>query len=228
MKRRRFQWLKSFFWWISRALGILLMIPFLLVLISNQVIRISSQGYIFDSPEFLPSNKTGLVLGTSHRMRDGSPNPYFLNRMKAAAGLYQSGKVKYLIVSGDNRTRWYNEPEQMRLELLRLGVPDSVIYLDYAGLRTLDSVIRCKKVFDQDSFTIISQKFHNQRAVYIARQHGLEAVALNAGDVDDGSYGRILIREWFAKVNVFWDQITKKQPRFTGERVRIGSRENNK
>lgn len=207
---------------VSNLVGILIIVPFITILVSNHVIRVSSQEYMYDSIEFIPENKVGLILGTSHRLRDGSPNPYFHSRMQAAVDLYQSGKVSYLIASGDNQTRWYNEPEQMRQELTRLGIPDNVIFLDYAGLRTLDSVVRCKKVFGQDSFTIISQKFHNQRAVYIAKQLGLNAVALNAREVETSYPSRIQVREWLARVNVFWDQITKKQPRFTGERVIIG------
>lgn len=222
MKKRRGHWIGLLFVWFSNLLGIAILIPFLLTIIANQVIRVSSDGLTFDSFEFIPHNKVGLVLGTSHRVRDGGPNPYFFNRMQAAAELYHNNKVDYLIASGDNRTQWYNEPEQMRKELVRLGIPDSVIYLDYAGLRTLDSVIRCSKVFGQDSFTIISQKFHNQRAVYIGRQHGLDVVAYNAQDVKSTSHSKIMIREWFAKVNVFLDQITKKQPKFTGEQIQIG------
>jgi SanA protein len=222
MKKVQKHWIKGLFLWISNILGILIFIPFLLILIANQLIRVSSEEYLYDTIEFIPHNKVGLVLGTSHRMRDGGPNPYFFNRMEAAAELYHHGKVNYIIASGDNRTRWYNEPEQMRKELTRLGVPDSVIYLDYAGLRTLDSVIRCKKVFGQNSFTIISQKFHNERAVYIAKHHDLDVVAFNASDIENNQHSSIMIREWFAKVNVFMDQITKKQPRYTGERVIIG------
>lgn len=222
MKKIRRHWVKGFFWLISNLVGVLIVVPLIIILVSNHVIRVSSEEYMYDSIEFIPENKVGLILGTSHRLRDGSPNPYFLSRMQAAADLYKNGKVRYLIASGDNQTRWYNEPKQMRQELIRLGIPDSVIFLDYAGLRTLDSVTRSKKVFGQDSFTIISQKFHNQRAVYISKQLGLDVVAYNAGDVETTYPSRIHVREWLARVNVFWDQITKKQPRFTGERVIIG------
>ncbi len=224
MRKARRHWTRSLFLWASNLVGILILIPFLMILIANQVIRVSSEGYTYDSVAIIPHNKVGLVLGTSHRVRSGGPNPYFYHRMEATASLFHGGKINYIIASGDNRTRWYNEPEQMRLELINLGIPDSVIYLDYAGLRTLDSVIRCKKVFGQNSFTIISQKFHNQRAVFIARQHNLDVVAYNAPDVESTSNFRIQVREWFAKVNVFMDQMTKKQPRFTGEWVEIGGK----
>ena len=209
--------------WISNALALAIIIPFLIVVLANQIIIVSSEGYLYDSVDAIPFNRAALVLGTSHRLRDGSPNPYFFYRMEAAANLYHSGKVHYLIASGDNRTQWYNEPEQMRQELIRLGVPDSVIYIDQSGFRTLDSVIRCKQVFGQDSFTVVSQRFHNQRAVYIARQLGLNAVAFNARDLESQGGNNLRIREWFAKVNVFLDQLLKKQPPYTGERIELGT-----
>ncbi|MFO7998546.1 MAG: ElyC/SanA/YdcF family protein [Bacteroidales bacterium] len=224
MARKRRNILRRCISTLTRVLIALLLLPLLLLFISNQVIRIASDGYLYDSTELIPYNRVGLVLGTSHRVRGGGPNPYFHNRMEAAARLYQSGKVSYLLVSGDNRTQWYNEPQQMRQELMKLGVPDSIIYLDFSGLRTFDSVIRCHKVFGQERFTVISQRFHNQRAVYIARQYGLEAVAYNASDVDGIGGSNIMFREWFAKTNVFLDMILKKQPRFLGEQIEIGNK----
>jgi SanA protein len=207
---------------MANSMIALLLLPLIVLFISNQVIRVSSEGHLYESTDLIPYNKVGLVLGTSHRVRGGGPNPYFHNRMQAASELYHNGKVSYLLVSGDNLTRWYNEPEQMRKELLILGVPDSVIYLDFAGLRTLDSVIRCREVFGQSSFTVVSQRFHNQRAVYIARQNGIEAIALNARDAEQGNHPSILVREWFAKANVFIDILVNKQPRFLGEKIDIG------
>ena len=193
-------------------LKLCLLLPVLLLVVSNQVIRFSTEHYLYDSVELIPYNEAGLVLGTSPRVRNGGPNPYFTNRMEAAAELYHSGKVNLLIVSGDNRTRYYNEPEQMRRALVELGVPSSSILLDQAGLRTLDSVVRARDVFNYNEITIISQKFHNQRAVYIAKQKGMEVFALNAGDVEQRPNDRTRLREWFAKTMVFWDLLINKQP----------------
>ena len=187
-----------------------MLIPLLILLISNQVIRVSSGPFLYDLAEEIPYQRVGLVLGTSHRIRSGGPNPYFHHRMEAAAHLYHSGKVSYLIVSGDNRTRYYNEPAQMKRALQALDVPGEVIYKDHAGLRTLDSVLRAREVFGLDSVTVISQRFQNQRAVYIARYHGMEVLAMNAADVEHQNGNRIMVREWFAKAKVFWDLI--KQP----------------
>ncbi len=208
--------------WTSRLVGLMLLLPIMVVLGASLIIRLSAGAYLYDNDALLPFNKTALVLGTSHRIRDGSPNPYFHSRMDAAAHLYHSGKVSYLIVSGDNRTRWYNEPEQMKQELIARDVPEEKIYTDHAGLRTLDSVIRCHEVFGQDSFTIVSQEFHNLRAVFIARRLGLNAVGYNARSIPAGFNNRVQGREWLARVNVFVDMFHKRRPAYTGEAVKIG------
>ncbi len=224
MRRRRTG--KRMSKWFGRViifLEIIVFVPIFLLVLSNQIIRISANAHLFDQIEEIPYNKAGLVLGTSHRVRNGGPNPYFTNRMQAAARLYHQGKVSYLIVSGDNRTVYYNEPMQMKRALIELDVPESAIYLDYAGLRTLDSVVRSSKVFGQDSITIISQRFHNQRAVFIAKRLGMEVVALNAPDVAPDRSDKTRIREWFAKANVFWDIIIDRQPTHLGDEVHVGN-----
>lgn len=216
--RKRQKWVKT----AVVVTEILFLTPLFVLLVSNLIIRISAESYLFDSPEEIPYNRVGLVLGTSHRVINGGPNPYFHNRMQAAAHLYHSKKVSYLIVSGDNRTRYYNEPLQMKQALISLGVPDEVIYSDHAGLRTLDSVIRARKVFGQDSITIISQRFHNQRAVYIALRQQMEVVAFNAHDVPGDKTDKTRIREWLAKTNVFWDLLIRREPGHLGESIVIG------
>lgn len=213
---------RKYFRFLSGALVVVLSLPFIMLLLSNQLIRVSAESHLYADAERIPYNKVGLVLGTSHRVRNGGPNPYFHNRMEAAADLYHSGKVSYLLVSGDNRTVWYNEPEQMRRRLIELGVPGHVIYADHAGLRTRDSVIRCSEVFGQNSFTIISQRFQNQRAVFIAKNLGLNVVAYNAADVENQQHSKIQIREWFARILVFRDIIGGNRPQQMDERVDIG------
>ncbi|MBC7862935.1 MAG: YdcF family protein, partial [Bacteroidia bacterium] len=120
---------------------------------------------IFTDIESLPNNKVGLVLGTVKDASGGRRNLFFDYRIQAAAELFKEGKIKHIIVSGDNHIAGYDEPSDMRDALIAEGVPANCITLDYAGFRTLDSVVRCKKVFGQSKFTIISQKFHNERAV---------------------------------------------------------------
>ncbi len=201
---------------------IMVLFPLVLLFITNQIITNSTKNHLYDSIELLPENRVGLVLGTSPRIRDGRPNPYFNNRMEAAAKLYHQDKVKYLIVSGDNRTRYYNEPEYMRQALMELGVPASVIFQDHAGIRTYESVMRAREVFGQTDITIISQRFHNQRAVYIARQKGMDAVAFNAADVHQDMNDRTRIREWFAKSRVFYDLFFMRESVYANESVSIG------
>ncbi len=140
-------------WRLGMAACLLLMV---LIAATNLWIVRSTSAEIFSDYNQIPSNPVGLVLGTSSRRADGSPNPFFHNRMEAAARLYALGKIGHIIVSGDNRTRYYNEPLEMKRALVKLGVPDAAITLDYAGLRTLDSVVRSKEVFGQEHITIIT------------------------------------------------------------------------
>ncbi len=178
--------------------------------------------FVFDDLEELPANQVGLVLGTSERGRGGGPNPYFTHRMDAAIELYRAGKVHHLLVSGDNGRTSYNEPMAMRTALIAAGVDSSDITLDFAGFRTLDSVVRAREVFGQEHFTIISQRFHNERAVYIAQQLGIDAVGYNATDVDIAQGLRTQLREKLARTKVFIDLLLGVEPHFLGEPVRIG------
>jgi len=170
----------------------------------------------------VPRNRVGLLLGTSKWLSDGNRNMYFYNRMKAAADLYHSGRVQYLLVSGDNETIYYNEPREMKKELMRLLVPDTAIVLDHAGFSTFDSIIRSKKIFGQTSITVISQQFHNERAVFIARENGIVAVGYNAQDVDAYNGFKTRVRELLARVKVFLDlYIIHQQPRHLGKQIPI-------
>lgn len=181
----------------------------------------ASQPWLFTEAEQVRHNRVGLVLGTSPTTVRGHPNPYFVLRIQAAAELYRAGKVDYLLASGDNSSLYYDEPTAMRNALIALGVPQERIYRDYAGFRTLDSVVRARQVFGQQSFTIISQRFHNQRAVFIARQRGLEAIGFNAPDVPEG-WSNTRFREPLARVQMALDLLLNRQPKYLGEPVRIG------
>lgn len=201
-------------------------ISFLLVLffiwICNFWVEHSTKRQIFANLEKIPFNEVGLVLGTSKYLNGGYQNPYFYHRIEAAAQLYHAGKVKHLLVSGDNSLKSYNEPKQMQVTLMEKGVPESAITLDYAGFRTLDSVVRSKAVFGQQKITIISQKFHNQRAIFIANQRGVTAVGYNSKDVSFRLGIKIRLREYLARCKAILDIIIlNKQPKFLGEKVYI-------
>ena len=184
-------------------------------------VSIYSKKYIYDSIEEIPYNDVALVLGTSKYLYNGRVNMYFKFRMDAAYELYKSGKIKFILVSGDNRHRFYNEPKQMRLDLIRLGVDKKHIFLDFAGFRTRDSIIRANKVFNLTNFTIVSQPFHNERAIFIARQKNIKAVAYNAHNVRKLYRIRQFPRELAARVLMIFDIIFNKPPKFYGDNITI-------
>ena len=123
------------------------------VITCNYIIDKNAARYLYREISEIPGNEVGLLLGTSPKLRNGKNNLYFDHRINAAIQLYKAGKIKYILISGDNRQRNYNEPEYMKKALLRGGIPEEAIYLDYAGFRTLDSVVRAQKVFGQARFT---------------------------------------------------------------------------
>lgn len=180
-----------------------------------------SQPFIYADVNQLPHNKVGLLLGTSKLLRSGAPNQYFKFRIEATVALFRAKKIDCVIISGDNSRMGYNEPLDMKQQLMRAGISDSCIFLDYAGFRTFDSVVRANKIFGQTSFTVISQKFHNQRAVYVAQQLELDAVGFNAQDVSAYSGFRTQFREKLARVKVFVDFLFDKEPKFLGEPIQI-------
>jgi SanA protein len=166
----------------------------------NIYINFFASPYLFTDTDSLPKNEFGLILGTSKYLENGDKNNYFHNRVQAAAGLYFSGKISQIICSGDNRDKYYNEPKALSKELQKLNVPDSVIWLDKKGISTNQSMQNFIEDYNTQSVTIITQKFHNQRAVFLARKSGLDAVGFIANDVSIISDPVTHIREWFAKV----------------------------
>lgn len=168
-------------------------------------------------------NSVGLVLGCSKYVARGRLNYFFTGRIKAAAELWRTGKLRCIIVSGDNRATNYNEPRDMKNALLAEGVPEDRIVCDYAGLRTLDSVVRAQKVFGADRLTIISQKEHVERAVAIARHHGIDAEGYEASlpPCTTGTRLKQGIRERAARIAMVCDFIFGVQPRHLGDPVQL-------
>ncbi len=201
---------------------IVCLLAILLTFICNLWIKSSTKTHIYNDVSNIPENHVALVLGTKEKLYSGKTNPYFKYRIKAAIELYQAGKVRHFIVSGDNHTHSYNEPEDMQQALMAAGIPEEKITLDFAGFRTLDSVVRCKKVFLTEKLTIVSQEFHNQRALFIAKRYGMEAIAYNAKDVSLQLGKKVMAREYFAKVKAVLDlYLIRKQPKFLGETITI-------
>ncbi|WP_300365876.1 ElyC/SanA/YdcF family protein [Brachyspira sp.] len=203
----------------------IIIISILICIIIYSSVSLYSKKYIYSSAENIPYNDVALVLGTSKYLHDGRINMYFKFRMDAAYELYQKGKVKYILVSGDNRYKSYNEPRQMRLDLIKLGVNKNHIFLDFAGFRTRDSIIRANKVFELSNFTIVSQPFHNERAILIARQKNINAIGYNANNVRKLYRIRQFPREFGARVLMFMDIILNKPPKFYGDIIKIEERE---
>jgi len=217
MKIKTKKFLKKSFY----TLLILGVLSLLFTAFANYKIENSTEEFVTDKLEILPKTKVAIVLGTAPNLVSGYQNYYFTYRIEAATELYQSGKVTYFILSGDHGRKNYNEPEAMKQALIKNGVPENVIYLDYAGFRTLDSMIRAKEIFSQNEFIVVSQEFHNQRAVYIARQNGINAYGYSAKDVNKHAGLKTNIREYFARTKVFIDSFFGVQPKFLGEKIEI-------
>lgn len=187
-------------------------------------ISLTSVNRLFDSVSEVPQSEAALVLGTSQWRKDGSTNLFFLYRIEAAASLYHAGKVKYLVVSGDNGTRQYDEPSMMRKALIKRGVPACRIINDYAGFRTFDSVVRMKNVFGFSKYVVVSQKFHNQRAIYLAQTFGHNVYGLNARDVVNAGGFIVKVREAGARVKAWLDvNMLGTEAHFPGPRMKIGN-----
>lgn len=180
-----------------------------------------AKGKVYTATAGIPYNKTGLLLGTTKFLANKKINPFYSNRITAAAELMRAGKIKYLVISGDNSRKDYNEPEMMRADLIANGIDSGLVYLDYAGFRTFDSMERLKKIFGQDSVTVISQRFHIERALYIGKRLGISAIGYTARDAGNRADFRVGIREKLARVKLFTDFLLGVQPKFLGPPVII-------
>jgi SanA protein len=208
--------------WSKRIVGVLIITLLVLVITCNIWIVKSTESRVFSDLTKLPDHRIALVLGTSHRLVSGGSNPYFQTRIDMAAQLYKTGKISHFILSGDNRSMSYNEPVEMQKALIKLGVPASAITLDYAGLRTLDSVVRSKEIFGQTKITIITQPFHSYRALFISNYYDIDAVAMVADDTSIDQSFKVTLREYFARTKAVLDlYIFKTEPRFLGQKEKI-------
>lgn len=208
--------------WLKRiAIGVLLLLVVIVIACNVWIVQ-STEEKVFSDLTLLPDHRIALVLGTSHRSVGGGPNPFFQNRIEMAATLYSMGKIDHFILSGDNSSKYYNEPLEMKKALIKRGVPAAAITLDYAGLRTLDSVVRSKKIFGQNKITIITQPFHSYRALFISRYYDMDAVAMVAEDPDLEQTFKVRLREYFARTKAVLDlYVFKTDPRFLGEKEEI-------
>lgn len=193
-----------------------------LLLLIDIGISLSTRRSITDDLDQVQPTDVALILGTSRGNR-GRPNQFYRARIEAAAELYLSGKVRGILVSGDNATRYYNEPVSMQKDLIVLGVPADYITLDYAGFRTLDSMIRAKEVFGLEEVLVVSQRFQAARAIFLGRQFGIDAQGYAAADPEHTGYIKVRTREILARTVAVIDVLIGQGPRFLGNRepVRI-------
>lgn len=185
----------------------------------NELVERSTKARLFTRVEDVPPHDVGLLLGANIHWRYSDTNLYMKYRIDAAVALFKAGKIKRILVSGDNHTSNYDEPTTIKTVLLQYGVPDSCITLDYAGFRTLDSVVRCKWIFGQNNVLIISQEFHDARALFLADAYGLKADAFCAKDVGKSRGLRTKLREYLARVSAVLDvYVMHTEPHFFGKK----------
>jgi SanA protein len=196
-------------WWILAA-SLASLVGF--AVISNVIIANRFDRFIYDSVQEVPPAEVALVLGTGKYAR-GRVNPYYRFRVEAALALYEAGKVSRFLVSGDGSHPGRSEPEDMRADLVARGVPPEAILVDNGGLRTHDSIVRAQEVFGLERFLVVSQRFHVERALFIAHSRGIPATGFTARDVRQPAHMRVMVRELLARVRAgidVWVTISSK------------------
>lgn len=217
---------------MKKTVSVLVVLPFLaaalavlFALWADRHVGDAAAGRMFVELDDIPERDVALVLGTS-KYSNGRINSFYTGRMRAAAELYHAGKVDGILVSGDNGRADYNEPAQMKADLVALGVPEEYITADYAGFRTLDSIYRASDVFGLRSYTIVSQDFHVERALYLADQKGDDAIGYAASGPGGFWSRRVRTREIFARAQAVLDvEILNKGPKFLGEPITVNRRQ---
>ena len=195
------------------SIGVFAVVCLALMLICDQIVVNNAEGKCFSDIDSIKYNKVGLLLGTTPQARYTKvTNYFFIYRLDAAERLYKAGKIEKILISGDEHSLdGVNEPQCMKDSLVKRGVPADDIMLDGKGYRTICSVVNARKEFGLRSFTIISQDFHNERALYQAEHLGLDVENLQAFNAQTPNTKRAvitLIREYFARVKMFWDLFT--------------------
>lgn len=211
---------KNFLYSFFISFAVLISVSFCIILFSvEQKIESVSEEKSYDSVADIPARNVGLLLGAPKYV-DGEINLFYLYRIDAAVALFEAEKIEYVLVSGDNKSDNSNESESMKADLLARGVPNERIYVDTAGVRTWDSIVRAEKIFQQEKIIIISQKFHTDRALLIAEDQGIDAIAFHAQDVEKRDLS-LWMRERFARFRAFFDVMIDPEPLFFGDVITI-------
>ena len=208
--------LLKWFFWIFLLMGIS-------VIVIDLYISKSAKADIYNDINKVPSKKAAMVLGTSKYMIGGGKNYFYTYRIRAAAALFKSGKVKAIVVSGDHSTKYYDETGKMQKDLIEAGVPKKYITLDPLGLRTLDSVVRAEAIFDLKDYIIVSQRFHLERALFIAKAKGQKVIGFMAKDIPGTAAAyRMKAREYLARAKAFLDvYVLHTMPNFDGKKEKV-------
>ena len=171
----------------------------------------------------IPAKKAALVLGTAKYMVGGGKNYFYTYRIRAAVKLFKAGKVKAIVVSGDHSTKYYNETGKMQQDLIKAGIPSQYIALDPLGVRTLDSLVRAEAIFDLKDYIIVSQRFHLERALFIAKAKGQKVIGFMAKDISGTAAAyRMKVREYLARAKAFLDvYILHTTLKFDGKKEKV-------
>ncbi|NOR56462.1 MAG: vancomycin resistance protein [Sulfurovum sp.] len=204
-----------------------ILLGLLAIYLLDRYIDYTTQEKIYTEVKKVPHRKAALLLGTAKYIAKGKKNYFYVYRIRAAVALWKAGKVDAILVSGDNRSKYYNEPRRMKNDLMKAGVPEKYIASDYAGLRTLDSIVRAEALFDLKEYIIISQKFHLERALFLTQAKGQEnVIGFAAKDIPGTKAARKMrFREYLARVKAFLDvTILNTQPKFLGKKEKVNYR----
>lgn len=188
--------------------GIIVLLVLLVVIGCQIAVTQAAKGRLYSDLDEIPHREVGLLLGTNPKGRTGRPNQFYCRRIDATVALFEAGKIDRLIISGARHDSLYDEPAAMKAELLLRGIPESVITLDGEGFRTINSVGRAKDVFGADSLIVISQQFHNERTLFLAKHLGVDAIAYNAANTSSRRWKVLMFgRECLARVKAVFEII---------------------
>lgn len=196
----------KFIFFVVKWAARLLLLGILMVYLLDQYMTLSASKDIYTSVKEVPKKRAALLLGTAKYVAKGKKNYFYVYRIRAAVALWKAGRVSAILVSGDNQSKYYNETERMRNDLIKAGVPKKYITSDNAGLRTFDSIVRAETIFGLKDYIIVSQKFHLERALFIARAKGQKVIGFAAKDKKGTNAAKKMIaREYLARVKAFLD-----------------------
>jgi len=213
-------------WAVLKCLMILFVLAVVFIFVLDKYMNYVTRSAIYTEVEKVPHKRAALLLGTAKYVAKGKKNYFYVYRIRAAVALWKAGKVDAIVVSGDNASKYYNETVRMQKDLIKAGVPKKYIALDYAGFRTLDSVVRAEALFDLKEYIIVSQKFHLQRAIFLARAKGQDVIGFAAKDIPGTKASRKMVfREYFARVKALLDvTVLHTRPAFLGDKVKVNYR----